>query len=651
MQTTPVKKGRGVLMELPNGRDLSSPAKGEIKAEDGSGTAVVLEKKHPQIQVSVIPSGRPPLYCSPAIRRRSSLATNKPKRIRQSPSAKRVSFGGDTINIISQHPKEFRSPDADTPPGSVLSPSHKSRKLSHPSSPAARRSPAFVSKKTSLFGGSDGDDDTITLPARLRASPRPGPSLTPLPRLKSRATQREGPSLNSLLSDDVEDDDTVNLPKEPRVSLNRVSASMSRPPLPMTSPSPVPLRRSSVANARHSFGIFLDDDISRGQGDAALTDENDPPEFNEGVLSDGNEAEASDEDITRDLRIGMAIDKLLDSDESASADVATENESEHSVLPTVSPPAERPSQPSSRQSLGYISELPPLQDDCGGDDDITQRRCSMAPAVGHRAVIEDDSRSKRFSVHSAVQMGDILHQIEQDEQDDDVTIHFPSAQQQMTEPERSPVAYAVETIEHDKSGKSGKEDALKQYQVGEEETEDRADAIQRDAVSASVRDTDVTSQAVSPHESEVIPGALSPRNECNKELSEDLVDRRTTSENHIKSSPSCNIAQPPSRSPLKEQRKLFESDDTETLHFHSTNPNQKKTSASDNSPAKAKNGINAAKGVDQVSNGVETSSADDNKPPVEKMSDSSRAANAAIQDRDTLEPPTTNTMVTPRSET
>lgn len=425
MSSTPVKKGRGVLMELPNGHDQSPAAKGPRKAEDASDATPEGEKKKSPFLVRVKPSNKPPLYASPAVHRRSSLAANNSKRIRQSPHMKRVSFGGDTINIIEQHRYEFKSPNAISPTESSASPPHKARKLSHPSSPAVRRSPALVKKSHSLIGEDDADDDTVTLPEapRLFASSVDGGP--PRPRIEARAKHPNALSLtnafDSLLTADG-DDDTLTLPDAPRLSAH--SMDRQQPPSPMEARStPVPVRRSSMAQARQSFGIFLDDEVTMGQRDVNLTDEHDVPFAQNSMLAnhDSSRDDDSDSDVTKDLgNITGVFSHLLDTDESAPMDLHQGGELQRNLPPAISVPRPRLSSVSSRKSLGYIGNFNLLDETTGDELDTRRGRCSMAPMMGNQPLDREiDAMPRRFSVHNpAMQIGDILQQVEDDERED-----------------------------------------------------------------------------------------------------------------------------------------------------------------------------------------------------------------------------------------
>lgn len=644
MQTTPVKKGRGVLRELPNGHDIADSGKSVTNKDDVVGAPASAEKRHPSVQLTVVPSGRPPLYGSPAVHRRSSLAANNSKRIRQSPSTKRVSFGGDTINIISQHPKEFRSPDADTPPGAVSSPPRKSRKVSHLSSPAVRRSPAFTGREANLLGTIEGHDDSLTL-LQPRASPRPGYSRPPRPRLDSRAMGKEAPS---LLGDDAEDDDTLNLPKSPRISINSTDAGVPPSPMPITEPSSVALRRNSVANARQSFGIFLDDDISRGQGDVDLTDENDPSFLETRILSSSGAHEVSDDDITQDLGANL-LDKLRDNDESSSANLATDTGSQRPMAPPISPSLTRVSRASSRQSLGLLVTSLDVNEGSEIRDDTTQRRWSMAPASDHLAALDNDAASRRFSIHGEMQMGDILQQLEQDETDDDVTMHFPSEQRGEAESEPATVNENVSEINTEAS--TEQDIVVKPDSPHEEHDEVCSDRKQAAVTDGGMQSDDAT-RAHSLDQSENDAETIPPVDDNDQNLLQESLGQDTASKENVPL-PNSNGLQTSSRSPPQEKRRLFQFDDTDTIHFHDAHPIQKRKPAAElinQPPTNAKGTTSASEGPGGESPGVRKPSVRDDGPYLEKAQKLGETSSVPVGTESTSEHQSSNAIATPQSE-
>lgn len=625
MSSTPVKKGRGVLLQLPNGHDPSGAAKDPIKGDDTSEIAADAEKKQPSIQVKVMPSNRPPLYSSPAVRRRSSLAANNSKRIRQSPHMKRVSFGGDTINIISQHRNEFRSPDGDSPTESSASHPHKSRKLSHPSSPGVRRSPAFVNRNQSLLDASD--DDTVTLPQAPQHSPGPVGSGPPRPRLESRAMY---PSDNSIWGDGGEgEDETVTLPKEPRISSSSLDGRSPPSPMPVARASPVPLRRSSMTNARQSFGIFLDDDISKGQGDVDLTDEHDVSFPENSLLSNQDGVADSDDDVTRDFgNITGVFNSLLDTDESVPIDLQADTESQGSLPPINSPPRSRPSNASSRKSLGYVGNLNLFNETTGDEVDTGRGRCSIAPAFGHRALDTDvDDAPRRFSVHSTMQIGDILQQVEQDEAEDGGKAHSISGSDEIVQaPSIPPVTSENVEVSELIPESNGK------VKPG--------------------RSENVEPMPVVPERSGNVPPVPCPPESDGNVNEKEVIEE---SSGIVQTRPMLpeNSA---SRPTLPDNRKLFDSDVTETLHFHEAAEVPKRPSiASESKPPLAQNASNSAQNPDTA--------AADHETGLGTSSFNARNASKPLplneRDVDNIEaeceaqsgPHSSNMIVTPRSAT
>lgn len=220
--STPVKNGRGVLAPLPNGITNTVPSP-KIQKKASTGPAIVVQRhadRPPTLPAN--PSNvRPPLPqtdeqipASPAILRRPSSLANGNKRGRPSPHLKRVSFGGDTVNIINQHRNEFASPE-NYSYGSSNSPSPpgKAVKRAWGSSPASPRSPSF-----------------------------------------HRST-------SELLNMDEEQEDTIPLADASNFAV-AASSHYAGPSPARRNGTPIPVRRRSVSG-RQSFGIFLDDDIER----------------------------------------------------------------------------------------------------------------------------------------------------------------------------------------------------------------------------------------------------------------------------------------------------------------------------------------------------------------------------------------------------
>lgn len=246
---------------------------------------------------------------SPSAMRRPSISSLANKRSRPSPHMKRVSFGGDTVNIINQHRNEFQSPENSSNESSISpSPPGKAMKTTWGSSPAPPpRSPFFL--RTNL----------------------------------------------DLLNDDEEQDDTITIPDSAKLA--NLADTPTRSPRQGRNGTPVPVRRRSNLPDRKSFGIFLDDEVERVP--ANLDTARDIDKTFHGPDFDGEIAHAaspssddSDGDITQNL---PGVMDLADQEEAKEAlePMPHQIAANSHALPAVPPKIGFSPRPS-RKSLSYI---------------------------------------------------------------------------------------------------------------------------------------------------------------------------------------------------------------------------------------------------------------------------------------------------------
>lgn len=392
--STPVKNGRGVLARLPNGLDrAASPglAKNTETSPHPTKKAVVTLAPSAEHQALEPASGvaapssalAPEKNVLPA--RRPSISSLAKKRCRPSPHMKRVSFGGNTVNIIQQHRSEFKSPDENDEISSSASPPRKIMKESWSSSSSVLRSPMFMASNP------------------------------------------------DLLNEDEEHEDTITVPDAQQLAATRPVARGS--PRSQAGGTPVPSRRISIINPadRKSFGIFVDEEVSTGIN--GIDTDRDEDKTLLAVDADGlrladSPSDESDGDVTQDVK---GISALADEDDQ----MASENElfAQHSKQPAKAS-ARSVSSPSSRTSLSYIA--PRAEENSVESPAPRKSRWSIMPLLGNDSMrlSRDPVEEELADEDATIQFAGVLDRIEDDEKEEEA----PDQQLVRSAPLRDPSA-------------------------------------------------------------------------------------------------------------------------------------------------------------------------------------------------------------------
>lgn len=187
--------------------------------------------------------------------------------------------------------------------------------------------------------------------------------------------------------------------------------------------TPIPNRRTSIARARQSFGIFLDDDITSGKdlGDRFGVNQDDELDRSYPRISVGDgaspQSSSPDGDLTQDL---THISALMDKDESAMNDNAAHPPTSDNSTPQLPSVTDGRSPMNSRKSLAYVGNKKLVFGNKRDDFHGLTNRLSIAPiGAEYRAdQVSDQSPEDSFQEDQTLHVGNILDRLEHDEEEE-----------------------------------------------------------------------------------------------------------------------------------------------------------------------------------------------------------------------------------------